>query len=64
MIKNKKRNMAVREAAERNHLFLWEVADLMGISYSQLMYRMRKEWPEEEQSRVIRLIEEYAKEVN
>lgn len=64
MIKNKKRNMAVREAAERNHLFLWEVAALMKISYSGFVIKMRSEWSKEEQNRVIRLIEEYAKEVN
>ena len=54
------RNIPVREAAEKNGKFLWEVADLMGLSYSAFMQRMRKEWPPEEQRRVIQLIEQYA----
>lgn len=56
-----KLNVPVRTSARINDVPLWKVADLMGISYSTLMWRMRKEWAEEEQSRVIRLIEEYAK---
>ncbi len=55
------KNIPVRNAAKEHNCFLWEVADLMGISYSQLMNRMRKEWTAEEQNKVISLIEEYAK---
>lgn len=52
----KKNNIPVREAAEKKHIYLWEVAALMGISYSGFMQKMRFEWPEEEQKRVIDLI--------
>ena len=57
----KKNNIAVRNAADNNHLYLWEVAAIMGISYSGFMQKMRAEWSKEEQQRVINLIEEYAK---
>lgn len=57
----KKCNELIRKTAGKYHLFLWEVAELMGISYSGFLNRMRYEWSTEEQERVIRLIEEYAK---
>ena len=57
-----KKNIPVRQAAEENHLFLWEVANLMGISYSNFMQKMRQEWTEEEQREVIRIIENYKRE--
>lgn len=52
-------NIPVRNAAEKNNLYLYEVADIMGLSYSAFMQRIRKEWSEDEQQRVIRLIEGY-----
>ena len=57
-------NIPVREAAERNHLFLWQVAGLMGISYSGFMQKMRSEWSEEEQQAVIQKINDYARQSN
>ena len=57
-----KSNFAIRKAAKMNDVFLWEVANLMGISYSGLLYKLRHEWPQEEQERVIKLIEDYVKE--
>ena len=57
----KQNNIAVREAAEKQHLYLWEVATIMGISYSGFMQKIRTEWSDEEQQRVIKLIEEYAR---
>ena len=57
-------NMPVREAAARHDFYLWEVADFMGLSYSALMQRMRREWPVDEQLRVIQLIEKNASKMN
>lgn len=58
-------NYHIREAAEKNHLYLWQVAAIMGISYSGFMQKMRCEWSEEEQLAVVKLIEDYAaKKVN
>lgn len=61
---HEKKNLAVREAAEKHNMYFYEIAYAMKISESQLTKLIRQEWPEEEQNRVIRLIEEYAKEVN
>ena len=55
-------NIAVREAAEKNHLYLWQVAAIMGISYSGFMQKMRFEWSKEEQLAVIQKINDFAKE--
>lgn len=57
-----KANAPVREAAERNHLYLWQVAAIMGISYSGFMQKMRFEWSDEEQRSVIQKIKDFAKE--
>ena len=54
-------NIQVREVAEKYRLYLWEVAQIMGISYSGLMQKMRHEWTPEEQQSVIQMIEEYVK---
>ena len=56
----KKSNIPVRDAAEKRNMFLWQVANLMGISYSGFMQKMRTEWTQEEQERVIDLIEQHA----
>lgn len=57
----RKVNIPVRDCSRVHDVPLWRVADLMGISYSTLMQRIRHEWTKEEQERVIGLIEEYAK---
>jgi hypothetical protein len=54
-------NIQVREVAEKYRLYLWEVAQIMGISYSGLMQKMRHDWTPEEQQSVIQMIEEYVK---
>lgn len=53
-------NIAIRKAAEKNHLYLWEVANLLGLSYSGFLSKMRHEWTPEEQQKTIKLIEDYA----
>ncbi len=55
-------NIAVRETAEKKNMYLWQVAALMGISYSGFMQKMRYEWSQAEQERVIKLIEDSVKE--
>ncbi len=58
---NNKKNNAIRKCARINDTPLYKVAELMGISESQFMKRMRNEWSDEEQSRICRLIEDYAR---
>ncbi len=54
----KKFNLAVRQAAEKHHLFMYQIAQIMDISESSLVKKMRHEWSQEEQERVIKLIED------
>ena len=56
----RKCNIPVRDCARVHDVPLWKVADLMKISYSTLLHRIRHEWPTEEQERVKGLIKEYA----
>lgn len=55
-------NIAVREAADRHGLFMYQIARIMGISESTLVKKMRSEWSEEEQQAVIQKINDYVKE--
>ena len=52
-------NIAVREAADKHGLYMYQIAQIMGISESALVKKMRFEWSKEEQDRVIALIEAY-----
>ena len=54
----KKCNVLVRNEASKAGLYLWEVANIMNLSYSALMQKMRYEWTPEEQKAVIKLIRE------
>ena len=51
------KNKKIREALKSANMKYWELADLMGISPYTLSVRLRKEFPDEEQERVILLIE-------
>lgn len=53
-------NVAVRKAAEEEKMFLWEVAELLGMSEATLMRKLRVEWSKEEQKRVIALIKSHS----
>ena len=55
-------NIAVREAADKHGLFMYQIAQIMGISESALVKKMRSEWSDEEQQAVIQLIEKHAKD--
>ena len=50
-------NKKVRDAIKKSGLMKWELADLMGIHHSTLSVKLRHEMPEEEQLRIIHMIE-------
>lgn len=50
-------NLAIREAAIRNDIRLWQVADVLGIWDSSLSRKMRHELPEEETQYILNIIE-------
>ena len=55
-------NQDIRRAAAGNGVFLWQVADVMGIADSSLSRKMRKELPEDEKQKIFGIIAELAKE--
>lgn len=57
-----KANQRIRAAAIRKGVYLWEVAAASGMSESGFAKKMRFELPEEEQERLLSIIEEIAKE--
>lgn len=57
----KKNNLIIRKALRENNVYLWELADILGVSEATLIRKMRKEYPEEEQLRIAEMISEYAK---
>ena len=54
-------NQDIRRAAAGNGVFLWQVADVMGIADSSLSRQMRKELPEDEKRKIFGNIQELAK---
>lgn len=57
-------NLKIRVAMISNNVKQWEVAELLKVSEPSLSRMLRHELPEEEQDRIINLIEKYNKEVN
>ena len=56
------KNKKIRDALKNANMKYWELAELMGISPYTLSVRLRKEFPDEEQKRVIALISANRKE--
>lgn len=56
------KNQDIRQAAKENGVKLWEVADRIGLTDGNFSRKLRKELPEEEQKRLISLIEAIADE--
>lgn len=57
-------NMRIRIKLMEYNKRLWWLADILGTSEATISRRLRKELPEEEQTRIIQLIEEKAGEQN
>lgn len=55
-----KANQKIREEARRRGVFLWEVAAGLGMPESTFMKKLRFEFPEEEQARILSVIAEIA----
>ena len=54
------KNSKVRLAAMEAGVKLWQVAERLGINDGNLSRRLRQELPEEEQERLLRIIQELA----
>ena len=52
-------NSKIRKTLSEKRMYQYELADLLGMSETTLIRRLRKELPDEEQDRIIRLIEDH-----
>lgn len=57
-----KKNDRIRSAAKAAGVKLWQVAEAVGLSDGNFSRKLRHELPEEEQGRILGIIEELAKE--
>lgn len=55
-------NWDLKEAARKNKVFLWQIADKLGIYDTALSRKLRYELPEDEKQRILDIITELAKE--
>lgn len=51
-------NAAIRAAAKTAGVYLWQIADEIGITDNEFSRRLRHELPEQEQERIFRIIKE------
>lgn len=56
-------NADIRSAVRRNGLYLWQIADKLGINDGNFSRKLRHELPDEEKQKIFAIIEELAKEV-
>lgn len=56
------KNNSIRAAAKKAGVYLWEVADRLGIADSMLSRKLRKEISFEETLSILKLIEQIQKE--
>lgn len=54
-------NMKVRNVIKEKRLFYYEVAEMLGISEFTLSRKLRKELPQEEQEKIISVIDDFMK---
>lgn len=55
-------NERIKNALKQHGLRQWELAEIMGISEQTLSRRMRKEFPQEVQSKILVTIKEHTRE--
>lgn len=56
-----KANMKIREKARNSEVRLWQIADALGMQESLFSKKLRKELPEDEQERILNIIDDLAK---
>lgn len=55
------RNNDIRQAAKQAGIYLWQIADNLGINDGNLSRRLRKELTKEEKEKILEIIEDLAK---
>ena len=56
-----KANMKIREKARNSGVRLWQIADALGMQESLFSKKLRKELPEDEQERILNIVDDLAK---
>lgn len=56
------KNKEIRERAKNAGVFLWQVADALGMPDHSLSRRLRKELPKEQAARIMEVIDSLSKE--
>ena len=56
-----KANMKIREKARNSGVHLWQIADALGMQESLFSKKLRKELTEEEQEKILSIIDDLAK---
>lgn len=56
-----KANMKIREKARNSGVRLWQIADALGMQESLFSKKLRKELTEEEQEKILNIIDDLAK---
>ena len=55
------RNNDIRQAAKQAGIYLWQIADNLGINDGNLSRRLRKELTKEEKEKILEIIADLAK---
>lgn len=55
-------NKEIRESAKRKGVFLWQIANALGINDGNFSRKLRKELPEEEKNKILAIIDQLSKE--
>ena len=57
-------NQDIRQKAERSGVWLWQIAEALGVADCNFSRKLRKELPQEEKEKIFSIIEKLAQEVN
>ena len=57
-----KRNQEIRQAAKEKGVFLWQIAERLGMDDTRLSRKLRREFTPERRAEVLRIINEIAVE--
>lgn len=57
-------NERIKAAAKEHGVFLWQIAEKVGVNDGNFSRKLRKELPDEEKARIMAIIDELAKEAD
>lgn len=59
-----KNNATIRNEAKRRNVRLWQIAEALGVQESFFSKKLRKELPQDEQEKILNIIDTLAKEAS